>query len=124
VNLNFGAASKYRNKKVEVDGYTFDSKKEAATYLELKACKASGEIVNFEMQKRFELIPAQFEDTLVNGKRKTRCVERAITYLADFVVYYPDGEVVVLDCKGFKMEVYRIKKKLMYMVHKIKIKEV
>ena len=124
MNLNFGTASKYRNKKVGIDGITFDSKKEAATYLELKACKASGEITGFEMQCRFELIPAQYEDALIGGKLKKKCIERAIHYVADFVLYYPDGEVVVLDVKGFKNQVWILKRKLMLMIHKIRVKEV
>jgi len=76
------------------------------------------------MQKRFELIPAQYENKIKMGKEKKRCIERAICYVADFVVKYPDGEMSVIDCKGWRTEVYRIKKKLMLMVHKIKIKEV
>ena len=124
MNLNFSTASKYRNKIKEVDGIAFDSTKEAACYEELKRAKESGEIKSFEMQKRFELIPAQYAEVPVNGKLKRRCVERAITYLADFVVSFPDGETTVLDCKGHKTEVYRIKKKLLMMTCGLRIKEV
>ena len=38
------APSKYRNTKTEVDGILFDSKKEAARWLELKALEAAGKI--------------------------------------------------------------------------------
>lgn len=124
MNLDFGTASKYRNKIKEVDGIAFDSTKEANCYKELKRCKTEGEIKDFEMQKRYELIPAQYATVPVNGRLKRQCVERAITYLADFVVYFHDGEITVLDCKGHKTEAYRIKKKLLMMVHKLRIKEV
>lgn len=44
--------------------------------------------------------------------------------MADFVYNIVDtGEKVVEDTKGFKTEVYRIKKKLMLWVHKIRIIE-
>jgi hypothetical protein len=126
MNFQTARADKYRSREVEIDGIIFDSKKEGNIYLELKACLERGEIERFERQKRYELIPAQWTEAMIPGKKKPqrRCVERAITYVADFVVYYPDGEVVVLDPKGFKTDVYRIKKKLLLMVHKIKIKEI
>ncbi len=110
--------NKYRNKKVEVDGILFDSKKESGIYLDLKRMKEAGEISGFERQKEYELIPAQRE----NGK----CIERACTYRADFVVTHPDGEIVIIDAKGSRGldQKYPIKRKLMLWVHKIRIKEV
>ena len=112
-------ANKYRNKKVQVDGIWFDSKKESRIYGELKLLKASGEIVGFELQKVFELIPAQRGE---DGK----VIERACTYRADFVVTYPDGEVSVIDAKGSRGldQKWPIKRKLMLYLHKIRVKEV
>lgn len=124
MNFKFNPVMKYRNVKQTMDGHTFDSKKELAVYEELKEARRTGEIVSFTMQERFELIPAQYENVEINGKLKKKCVERAIYYVADFVVVYPDGEKVVLDPKGKKTEVYKIKKKLMLMFHKIAVKEV
>src|SRR5574344_1314908 len=49
---------KYRSKRTVVDGITFDSKKEANRYCELKLLEKSGEIKNLELQKKFVLIPA------------------------------------------------------------------
>lgn len=117
--MNWGSpANKYRNKKVTVDGILFDSKKESSIYLDLKAQQQQGELT-FEMQKQFELIPAQRGD---DGK----VIERACTYKADFSVTYTDGEVVVIDAKGNRGldQKYPIKRKLMLWVHHIKIKEV
>ena len=50
---------KYRNKKVEVDGILFDSKKEANRYMELKLLEKAGEITDLKRQVRYELIPRQ-----------------------------------------------------------------
>ena len=126
MNFQTATANKYRNKQIEFDGILFDSKKESDIYVELKASQERGEITSFERQKRYELIPSQYVEEALPGKRgpRRRCVERAISYVADFVIYYPDGEVVVLDPKGWRTDVYRIKKKLLLMVHKIRIKEV
>ena len=112
-------ANKFRNKKTEVDGIVFDSKKESGIYLDLKAQKAAGQIRDFERQKVYVLIPKQCDES---GK----CVERACTWTADFVVYFHDGEISVVDAKGNKSldQKWPIKRKLMLWVHGIKVKEV
>ena len=117
--FQFSPANKFRNKKITVDGILFDSKKEAGIYGELKLLKANGEIKEFERQVKFELIPNQKDEA---GK----VIERAVTYTADFVVTYPDGEVVVIDAKGNRAldAKYPIKRKMMLYFHKIRIKEV
>lgn len=112
---------KYGNKKVEVDGIKFDSKKEAKRYEELKLLERGGAILDLELQKSFQLLPAQYR--IVNGKKK--CVERAVIYKADF--YYYDKEkkcFVCEDTKGFKTKDYIIKRKLMLYVHGIRIVEI
>ena len=103
--------SKYRNKKVILDGITFDSIKESTVYSELKLRKQAGDINGFERQVSYELIPKQ------NG-------ERAVIYKADFVVTDGDGTTTVIDVKGVKTRDYIIKRKLMLYIHKIRIKEV
>ncbi len=106
--------SKYKNKKVVVDGITFDSKKEATRYHQLKLFERAGLISDLKLQKEFELIPSQ----RINGK----VVERACKYKADFV-YVEDGEMVVEDTKGVRTADYVIKRKLMLYVHGIRIRE-
>lgn len=119
--LNFkSGAAKYSNKKVEIDGIVFDSKKEARTYAELKLLKAAGEIKDFARQVSFELVPAQYQEA--NGKKK--CIEKAVTYKADFVVEHLDGERSVIDCKGMRLPVYTVKRKLMLFIHNIRIQEI
>lgn len=118
-NLNSGA-TKYQNKKTEIDGIIFDSKKEARVYGELKLLKLSGEIKDFERQKVFQLVPSQYD--VIDGK--TKCIEKPLTYKADFVVHHNDGETTVLDAKGMRTPLYTAKRKLMLFIHKIRIKEV
>ena len=129
-------ARKYGNKKVTYDGIEFDSRKEARRYQELKLLERAGKIQGLELQKVFELIPAQYEATgerYTKGKNKglfkKRLVERAVTYKADFY-YIENGKAVVEDIKGYvdpasgAFARYTIKRKLMLYVHGIKIKEI
>ena len=112
-------ANKYGSRKVIVDGIPFDSQKEANRWCELLLLLRAGSIRNLRRQVGFELIPAQ----RVNGK----LAERAVRYVADFTYEQRKGdkwEPVVEDVKGYRTEVYRIKKKLMLYVHGIRIVEV
>jgi hypothetical protein len=96
--------NKYSNKKVILDDIKFDSKRERNRYMELKILEKSGLIKELELQKEFELQPS-FKK---NGK-----TYRKITYKADF--YYFDnhlGKYIVEDVKGFKTDVYKLKKKM------------
>lgn len=122
---------KYGNKKVLQDGIFFDSKKESRRYAELKLMLRAGVILDLELQKTFELIPAQYEDVPrygKNGKRLTdgkKCVEKSCVYKADFVYHERDtGKIVVEDTKGFRTKDYIIKRKLMLFKYGIKIKEI
>lgn len=106
--------NKYHAKKTTIRGQTFDSKKEAARYQELRLLQIAGEITDLRRQVPFLLIPAQY----IDGK----CVERGVTYKADFV-YRKDGELVVEDAKGVRTSEYKIKRKLMLERHGIMVKE-
>ena len=97
--------SKYGSRKVTVDGIKFDSQKEARKYSELKLLKRAGEIKDFELQPEFELQPG-YRDKC--GKKI-----RAIKYRADFKVIYPDNKVEYIDTKGYRTQVYLIKKKML-----------
>lgn len=83
--------SKYGSKKVTVDGYTFDSKDEAAYYRYLLKLKAQGKIFNFELQPKFVLIPS--------FKYKGKTI-RAATYTLDFLIYHLDGREEYIDVKS------------------------
>jgi hypothetical protein len=95
--------SKYHSNKVTVDGITFDSQKEANRYCDLLLEQRAGLVDRIELQPRFLLQDGYMD----NGKKV-----RDMYYVADFQVWYSDGRVVVIDTKGFKTQVYRMKKKL------------
>lgn len=109
---------KYRNRPT--DGY--DSKREATRARELRALEWNGAIRDLREQVKYELIPAQY--ALVGGKQ--RCVERAVTYTADFVYRDHDGNVVVEDAKSpvSRTQQYVIKRKLMLERYGLRIREV
>lgn len=116
--------SKYGSRKVAIDGITFDSKKEAARYQELKLLERAGEIHFLQLQVKFPLIPVQYENP--NSPTKSgrgKCLERECSYIADFV-YYKNEKTVVEDTKGFRTEAYKIKRKLMLERYGIQIREV
>lgn len=95
---------KYHNRKTVVEGITFDSKKEASRYIELKQAVKQGIIKDLVLQPRFELQ----ESFKLKGK-----TIRKIEYVADFS--YTDvknGNIVVEDVKGIKTDVFKIKEKL------------
>ena len=124
--------TKYNATKVTIDGHTFDSKKEANRYLELKLLERAGTITDLQLQVKFELIPAQYTPdevkVLKSGKEKIikgKCLERECSYIADFV--YTDlrtGKTVVEDSKGMRTPEYVIKRKLLRYRYGIAIQEV
>lgn len=131
---------KLNNEVTLVDGIVFGSKKEAKRYTELQLLERVGEISDLELQKRYELIPAQYE-TIETGefykvgerkgqpKTKQVCVEQSVVYIADFV-YKQNGQVVVEDVKGYRdpssaaYAKFVLKRKMMLYFHGIRIKEV
>lgn len=120
--------NKFNAKKT--DGY--DSKKEAKRAAELKALEDNGEITELREQVPFLLIPSQWEEIQRTGKKGQplkplkRCLERGCSYIADFTYKDSKGNFIVEDTKSkaTRTESYKIKKKLMLYVHKIKIKEI
>lgn len=100
---------KYNNKKTNVNGILFDSKKEADRYVFLTRREAIGEVVDLHLQ-----VPFVFA---LEG-------EKMFTYKADFVYFDKvANELIVEDVKGFQTPLYKLKKKLIEQQHKIKITE-
>lgn len=122
--------NKYGSKKVKLDGIVFDSIREAQRYKELKLLERAGEITDLELQKPFELVPAQYEYYERYGKNNRRLkdgkrtIEQSVVYKADFVYREKNGQLIVEDTKGMKTHDYIIKRKLMLHVHGIRIREV
>lgn len=94
----------------------YASRKEHRRANELKLLQKAGIISNLREQVRYELIPAQYDN---QGK----LIERACSYVADFVYTEKNGATIVEDTKGMRTDVYRIKRKLMLHVHGVKIIE-
>ena len=123
--------NKYGNKKIVTDDGEFDSRKEYQRWCELKLLWRAGEITHLQRQKKFLLIPAQYEaieriseKTGKKLKDGRRCLEQECSYVADFVYCLANGELVVEDAKGFRTEGYIIKRKLMMEKYGIRISEV
>lgn len=106
-------SSKYGNQKTMYKGEMYDSKKEAdfARQLDLlrNATDAGVCVKGYTRQARYRLE--------VNGVL-------ICEYVADFVVTHGDGRVEVVDVKGVRTDVYKLKKKLMKSIHGIDILEV
>ena len=105
---------KYHNRRVEYNGITFDSQKEANRYADLVILERQGVIELLQLQ------PSYVFD--FNGTPLTYDSGRLVTYRADFL-YKENGEWVVEDAKGFRTKVYKMKKALMRAVHGIEVLE-
>ena len=103
---------KDRNKKTTVGGRVFDSKAEAARFVELTRQQEAGLIFGLQCQVPFVL----------EVNRQLIC-----KYVADFVYINGDGSRVVEDVKSRvtkRLRDYVIKKKLMKAIYGISIVEV
>ena len=112
--------NKFNAVKVEIDGLTFDSKKEAKRYIQLKAMQQHKEIRELKNHQCFELAPK----TRIAGEKRAK---PALRYFADFTYYTAAGEFVVEDVKSAitrKTASYRNKKHLMKTVLNIDVQEV
>ena len=89
--------NKYGAKKVRQDGYTFDSKLEAARYNHLKELEDQGLISDIEVHPPFACV--------VNDKK-------VCLYKADFKYKNINGNEIIEDTKGMQTPMFRLKKKL------------
>ena len=109
--------SKYGNRKsVASDGKVLDSKREARRYEELLLLERMGKIRDLKTQSVFVLIPPQY----IGGK----CVERQVTWRADFDYFDDAGVRHTEDAKGLRTQQYILRRKLLLWVHGIRIEEV
>jgi hypothetical protein len=109
--------NKYRNQKVEVDGITFHSRKEANFYSDLLIKKNAKLITDFEKQVQY--------DIRVNDIHIAK-------YFLDFKVINLDGSINYYDVKGkdkvsgkwITTDVFALKKKLVEAIYGIKIEKI
>lgn len=103
-------SSKYGAKRVEINGVKFASKREGKRYKELIYLQALGEIAELELQPRFPIF--------INSKL-------VFTYVADFRYFDKVTKTTVIeDAKGFKTDVYKLKKKAVEAAYVITINEI
>lgn len=131
---------KLNNRSIIIDGIEFDSQKEGNRYCELKLMQRAGVISNLELQKRYELIPAQYKTVETGeyykvgakkGQPKTKevCIEQSVVYVADFV-YQKNGQTIVEDVKGYRdpssatYAKFVLKRKMMLWIHGIRLCEI
>ena len=100
--------SKFGNKTTVVDGIKFQSKREAKRYEALRVLAGMGAVRELRRQVRFMLE--------VNGVH-------VCDYIADFAYKDAADQQYVEDCKGYKTDVYRLKKRLMQACFGIEVRE-
>lgn len=104
--------AKYGNRKVQIGGLKFDSKREADRYLVLKAREDAGEISHLELQPVFRL---KIDGLPVLIKSKGFPNGRQAKYTADFAYWSPSRNIrVVEDVKSSatRTEAYCLRKAL------------
>jgi hypothetical protein len=108
------STSKMRNRKVEYDGYLFDSVKEMERYRDLSLAQRSGDI-------KLLIVHPQFDIT-IHGIHICK-------YVADFSYLSPVTNVrIVEDVKGRESGVpysfFKTKKNLMKAIYGIEVREI
>ncbi len=121
---------KYNARKTELEGITFDSKKEAKRYEYLKQLEMVDIISHLKLQVEYELLPAvRINDTIkLKTKEKSviRTIQRPITYKADFE-YIKNGELITEDVKASPKMIpadFKLKEKLFFYKYRRRIKRV
>ena len=104
-NNKVAKKTKYRANKTSVDGHTFDSKKEAEYYCNLKMRLQANDIKGFCLQPIFMLAPG-------------------LKYKPDFIVFNNDDTTEVIDVKGYKTKEYIAKKKVFEDKYNLKLTEI
>lgn len=113
LQLGLPQHSKYGNKWTEYGGRMYQSKKEANRAYELDMLKKAGEITDYKPQVK---IPLKIG------------IHHICYYIADFLVQHKDGHIEYEDVKGYKKgsayQMFKLKKKLVFAIHGITIKEI
>ena len=112
--------SKYKAVKTTIDGITFDSKKEAKRYTELKLLEKTGMITHLELQPEYQITingakickyKADFRYFTVRAENNERSYNSKGEWQTPTMTGDKEGQIVE-DVKGFKTPIYRLKKKL------------
>jgi hypothetical protein len=95
--------------KTKLDGYTFDSKLEAAHYVELRLREKAGEITHLVVHPKYQLNGANGKPLLLCSARYRQ--GRQVSYTPDFD-YLEHGQWIVIDTKGVDTDYARLKRAL------------
>lgn len=108
--------NKYGARRTTRDGIAFDSAHEAEIYQQLKLLERTAEIAELVLQPSWRF--------RINGT-DLRYVGsmRPVVYRADFSYRASDGRLHVVDAKGVRTPVYRLKRALMRACHGILVEE-
>jgi len=99
-------SNKYGATRTTVNGTNFDSKAEAKYYGDLCRLEGAGLVSDIRMQVSFTLRGP-------GGPLRSE-TGRVLTYKADFVYLdVPTGREVIVDVKGAKTKLYKLKKAIM-----------
>lgn len=82
---------KYNAKATVIDGFRFDSKKEAARYVRNKLLLSNGEMIMQLRQTPFHL-------------------PDGVIYRLDFMEFYSDGRILFIDIKGRDTAMSKLKR--------------
>lgn len=96
---------KYNAAPTVVDGFRFDSKREATYYSELKLKVRAGEVVYFLRQVPFHLPGPS-------------------VYRVDFLEFHSDGTIHYIDVKGMLTPEFKLKKKIVESLYPVEIEVV
>ncbi len=105
--------SKYKAIRTTVDGVVFHSKKEAARYMELRLMEKAHEIVSLRLQVPYPIY--------IKGHKI--CDWRADFVYDEYAADKMSQSRVVEDCKGYRTDVYKLKKKMVEAEYGFRIKE-
>ncbi len=112
--------SKYKAVKTTIDGITFDSKREAKRYTELKVLEKAGHITHLELQPEYQITingakickyKADFRYFTVRAENNERSYNSKGEWQTPTMTGDKEGQIVE-DVKGFKTPIYRLKKRL------------
>lgn len=134
LNRRGRSKSKYRNERTETDGYQFASKKEAKFYVELRLRERAGDVKNIRIQPRYALYALTLDGADLHNCN-AGCVSQRRQLVADYVADFEFEESdrgyggitwsrVVVDVKGLRTAIYKLKKRLFEAQYGIKIREV
>ena len=105
LKANLKPGHKFKAIACQRDGINFPSKLERSYYDLLNQLQAGGQVLFFLRQVGFDL----------PGKKR---------YFADFMVFYTNGEVEVVDTKGMDTNISKLKRDQVESIYPIKIKVV